>query len=149
MVWRFWPNITESDHQIILQKNRRSKALSIQKKIASGQTDRQTDRHGNSINYIGIRTDYQRKRANVFFHRGPPNIFFIFYDMYSRPKTRMDVAERMESHFNHLCCLTGIIISYFTCFEKSKTRANNAATFSHGPSRQVFGNFGEQTTLGL
>ena len=35
-------------------KNRRSKALSVQKKIASGRTDRQTDRHGNSINYIGI-----------------------------------------------------------------------------------------------
>ena len=31
-----------------------SKALFVQKKIAHGRTDRQTDRHRDSINYIGI-----------------------------------------------------------------------------------------------
>ena len=35
-------------------KNRMSKALFVQKKIADGRTDRQTDRHRDSINYIGI-----------------------------------------------------------------------------------------------
>ena len=35
-------------------KNRMSKALFVQKKIVHGRTDRQTDRHRDSINYIGI-----------------------------------------------------------------------------------------------
>ena len=44
-------------------KNRMSKALFVQKKIVHGRTDRQTDRHRDSINYIGIgtRADARRK----------------------------------------------------------------------------------------
>ena len=38
-----------------------SKSLTVQKKIADGRTDRQTDRHTDlSINYIGTRADARR-----------------------------------------------------------------------------------------
>ena len=48
-------------------KNRMSKALFVQKKIVHGRTDRQTDRHRDSINYIGTRADACRPIA-IYSH---------------------------------------------------------------------------------
>ena len=46
-------------------KNRMSKARSVQKFYANGRTDRQTDKQGDSINYIKTRANAHRPVAYV------------------------------------------------------------------------------------